>query len=172
MLVLLGLLISTVLALRVYGFNLHIYDQTSTTLITVRKITLTMEIIYIIATALIKISILTFYRRITSSLISRGFLLAIWASILFVAAWGITFTFVLLFTCWPIEAYWYRFTTSWLRTHKYRCHEEITPLIIIISIGTAQDLLVCILPMFLVTKLRLPARQKMALAGLFLIGLG
>lgn len=170
--VLLGLLISTVLALREYGFNLHIYDQTPRTLITVRQITLSMEIIYIIATTLIKISILMFYRRITSSLVSRGFLIAVWTSILFVAAWGIASTFALLFTCWPVEAYWYRFTTSWLRTHKYKCHEEIRPLIAIISISTAQDLIVCILPMFLVAKLRLPPRQKFALAGLFLIGLG
>jgi hypothetical protein len=98
--VLLGLTISTVLALRVYGFNLHIYDQTPETNITIRQvheypllkldggahllqITLAMEIIYIITTTLTKISILTFYRRITSSIISRWLLIAVWVSIIF-----------------------------------------------------------------------------------------
>lgn len=42
-----------------------------------------MEIIYIVTTTLTKISILTFYRRITSSVISRPLLIAVWASIIF-----------------------------------------------------------------------------------------
>lgn len=169
--VLLGLTIATVLALRKYGFNLHIYDQTPRTRITVRQITLAMEIIYLATTTLTKISILTFYRRITSSVLSRKLFVAVWASILFVAAYGISFIFVLLFTCWPVEAYWYRFTTSWLRSHKYKCHDEVITLVIIISISTAQDFIACMLPMFVVAKIRLPFRQKVALAAVFLVGL-
>lgn len=91
--------------------------------------------------------------------------------IIVVAAWGITFVFVLLFTCWPVEAYWYRFTVSWLKTNTYKCHDEVVALVIIISIGTFQDFFTCILPMFFVRKLRLPLRTKLALAGIFLIGL-
>lgn len=80
---LLGLTISTVLALRVYGFHLHIWDQTPTTRITVRQITMAMEVIYLGTTTLTKLSILSFYRRITSSVISRRMYVAIWASIVF-----------------------------------------------------------------------------------------
>jgi hypothetical protein len=88
-----------------------------------------------------------------------------------VATYGISFVFVLLFTCWPVEAYWYRFTTSWMRTHTWKCHDEVQTLMIIISLSTLQDLIACILPMFVVHKLRLPFRQKLALAGIFLLGL-
>ncbi|KAH7371401.1 hypothetical protein BKA66DRAFT_469728 [Pyrenochaeta sp. MPI-SDFR-AT-0127] len=168
---LLGLTIATVLALRVYGFHLHIYDQTPKTLITIRQITLAMEIIYLASTTLTKISILTFYRRITVSGLSRPLLIAVWASIIFVAGYGISFIMVLIFTCSPVEAYWYRFTTSWLRTNKYKCHDEIATLIAIISISTLQDFIACLLPMFVVRKLRLPVRQKLALAAVFLVGL-
>ncbi|KAF2847829.1 hypothetical protein T440DRAFT_356488, partial [Plenodomus tracheiphilus IPT5] len=132
---------------------------------------LAMEIIYLASTTLTKISILTFYRRITSSIINRKLLIAVWASIVFVAIYGISSILALIFTCSPIEAYWYRFTTSWLRTHKYKCHDEILTLIVIIVISAVQDFIACILPMFVVVKLRLPLRQKAALSAVFLIGL-
>ncbi|KAF2014050.1 hypothetical protein BU24DRAFT_464763 [Aaosphaeria arxii CBS 175.79] len=169
--VLLGFVISTVLGLRIYGFQLHIYDQTPRTQITVRQITLAIEILYLITSSLTKISILTFYRRLTSSLISRRLFIIIWAAIVFVAAYCIAFVFVLLFTCWPVEAYWYRFSRSWLMSNKYHCHDELTTLVIIISISTAQDLLACIIPMFIIRKLHLPRRQKIALGAIFLTGL-
>jgi len=168
---LLGLTIATVLALRSMGFQLHIYDQTPKTYITIRQITLAMEVIYLGSTTLTKLSILMFYRRITSSVISRPFLIAVWSSIVFVAAYGITFIIVLVFTCDPVEAYWYRFTASWLKTHQYKCTDEVAALLVIITISTFQDFIATMLPMFVVYKLRLPIRQKLALAGVFLIGL-
>jgi hypothetical protein len=88
-----------------------------------------------------------------------------------VAAYGISFIFVLLFTCWPVEAYWYRFSTPWLKSHKYRCHDELTTLVIIISISTLQDFLAVVVPLFVVFKLRLSKRQKVALGCIFGIGL-
>ncbi|KAF2026246.1 hypothetical protein EK21DRAFT_103407 [Setomelanomma holmii] len=130
-----------------------------------------IEVIYICTTTLIKLSILCFYRRLTSSAISRPLLITIWISIIFVAAYGISCTLALIFHCNPIEAYWYRFTTSWLRTHSYKCVDEAAFLVAVISISTAQDFLACILPTFVVRKLRLPLRQKIALAAIFLTGL-
>lgn len=81
MLLLLALTIATVLGLRIYGFQLHIYDQTPETYITVRQITLAIETIYLGTTTLTKLSILCFYRRITSSLLSKSLRIAVWASI-------------------------------------------------------------------------------------------
>ncbi|KAH7087038.1 hypothetical protein FB567DRAFT_58213 [Paraphoma chrysanthemicola] len=130
-----------------------------------------IEVIYICTTTLIKLSILCFYRRLTSSAISRRLLIIIWISIIFVAAYGISSTLALIFHCNPVEAYWYRFTTSWLRTHTYKCVDEAAFLLAVISISTAQDFLACMLPMFVVHKLRLPLRQKLALAAIFLTGL-
>ncbi|KAF2827916.1 hypothetical protein CC86DRAFT_289662 [Ophiobolus disseminans] len=130
-----------------------------------------MEVIYLGTTTLTKLSILTFYRRITSSVISRPLLITIWASIIFVGAYGIASILALIFTCSPVEAYWYRFTTSWLRTHDYRCVDEVVYLVAVISISTAQDFIACMLPMFVVHKLRLPLRQKLGLAAIFLLGL-
>lgn len=88
-----------------------------------------------------------------------------------VFAYGVSFIFVLIFTCWPVEAYWYRFTTSWLKTHTYKCHDELTTLVVIISIGTAQDFITWLLPMFAVRKLKLQFRQKLGLGAIFGVGL-
>lgn len=88
-----------------------------------------------------------------------------------VAAYGITFIIVLIFTCSPVEAYWFRFSVPWLKTHKYTCTDEVATLMVIIVLSTVQDFIACLLPMFVVLKLRLPFRQKIALAGVFLVGL-
>lgn len=167
---LLGLTIATVLALTKYGFNLHIWDQTPRTHITIRQITMAMEVIYLATSTFTKLSILTFYRRLTSSVLSRPLLITIWASIIFVAAFGPACILALIFTCSPVEAYWYRFTVSWLRTHKYHCTDEVAYLVAVITISTVQDFIACLLPLFVVCKLRLPMRQKLGLAFVFLLG--
>ncbi|OAL04900.1 hypothetical protein IQ06DRAFT_323837 [Phaeosphaeriaceae sp. SRC1lsM3a] len=167
---LLGLTIATVLALTKYGFNLHIWDQTPATHITIRQITMAMEVIYLGTSTFTKLSILTFYRRLSASVLSRPLLIAIWTSIVFVAAFGPACIFALIFTCSPVEAYWFRFTTSWLRTHKYHCTDEVAYLVAVITISTIQDFIACLLPLFVVCKLRLPTRQKLGLAVVFLLG--
>ncbi|PVI07432.1 hypothetical protein DM02DRAFT_580810 [Periconia macrospinosa] len=130
-----------------------------------------MELIYLGTLTLIKLSILFFYRRIISSVISRPILYSVWASIIFVAAYGISSMLALIFTCTPVKAYWYRFTPVWLKIHKYTCYDEVAYLVAVISISTLQDFITCLLPMFVVRKLRLPFRQKLALAAIFLLGL-
>jgi hypothetical protein len=52
-----------------------------------------------------------------------------------VALYGPATILALIFTCSPIEAYWYRFTTSWLRTHKYHCVDEVAYLVAVITIS-------------------------------------
>jgi hypothetical protein len=88
-----------------------------------------------------------------------------------VAVYGPACILALIFTCSPVEAYWFRFTTSWLRTHKYKCVDEVAYLVAVISISAVQDFLACMLPMFVVFRLRLPMRQKVGLAVVFLLGL-
>lgn len=129
-----------------------------------------MEVIYLATSTFTKLSILTFYRRLTSSVLSRPLLITIWASIVFVAAFGPACILALIFTCSPVEAYWYRFTVSWLRTHKYHCTDEVAYLVTVITISTIQDFIACLLPLFVVCKLRLPVRQKLGLAFVFLLG--
>ncbi|PVI04937.1 hypothetical protein DM02DRAFT_611054 [Periconia macrospinosa] len=130
-----------------------------------------MEILYIATTTFTKLSILTFYRRMSSSAINSPFLIIVWISIVFVGIYGIVSIMVIMFTCAPVEAYWYRSSKEWTSTHKFKCREELLSIIVIVIISAFQDLLACILPMTMIRKLRLPFRQKLGLCAIFGMGL-
>lgn len=129
-----------------------------------------IELTYLAATTLIKISILCFYRRITEGL-TMGFVYWVWASIAFVAAYGITFTFVIIFSCSPVVGYWRYFDIIWRLENELHCHNEGAEIVSVVVISTLQDFFICALPIFLVWNLHIPKRQKVALIALFGMGL-
>ncbi|KAF2728610.1 hypothetical protein EJ04DRAFT_449022 [Polyplosphaeria fusca] len=171
MIPLIGSTVAVVLGITIYGFHLHAWDQTATTFITTRQITLAIEVLYLVATSLIKISILCFYRRLTSGVISRKFIYCVWISIAFVVAYAFVFIFVIIFSCTPIEGYWHLFDVSWRLTHDLHCHNEAAEIVAVVVISTLQDFFLVCLPIFLVWNLRVPRRQKAALIGIFALGL-
>ncbi|KAF2466473.1 uncharacterized protein BDR25DRAFT_269074, partial [Lindgomyces ingoldianus] len=171
MIPLIGLTVAVILGNSVYGFQLHAWDQTPRTLITSRQITLAIEVLYLVATSLIKISILCFYRRITNGTISKAFVYWVWVSIVFVVCYCIIFVFIIVFSCSPIEAYWHLFDLAWRLSHELKCHNEAVEIISVVVISTLQDLFICALPIFLVWNLQISRRQKAALIGIFALGL-
>ncbi|KAF2120322.1 hypothetical protein BDV96DRAFT_567058 [Lophiotrema nucula] len=171
MIPLVGSTIAVVLGITIYGFQWHAWDQTAETYITTRQITLAIEVLYIVATSLIKVSILCFYRRITHGSISKTFIYWVWASILFVIAYCITFVFVIIFSCTPVSGYWHLFDLKWRLTHELKCHNEGAEIVAVVVISTALDFLICALPVVLVWNLQIPRRQKAALIGIFGLGL-
>lgn len=112
---------------------------------------------YLICTVLIKISILLFYRRLTSSLTNK-FVYSVWACITICVLYFITFAIVTFFTC----------SVSGKTTN---CAEAGPALVAVTSISTAQDLIICLLPAFLIYNLQMPKRQKIALGCIFGLGL-
>ncbi|CAI6336433.1 unnamed protein product [Periconia digitata] len=167
MLPLIGLTIAAVLGIRIYGFQWHAWDQTATTYITTREITLSIELLYMGATALTKISILCFYRRMSSGSISRVFIYGVWGLILSVVAYFIVFAFVIIFTCTPVEGFWRYYDLVWRTQNEMHCHDEGVIIVTIVVISTLQDFIICALPAVLVWNLQIPKRQKMALVALF-----
>lgn len=171
-----------------YGFQWHAWDQTSQSLITTRQvklfatsksnstlndqqITLAIEILYLEATTLIKISILCFYRRLAKGSISKIFLYWVWASIASVVCYSVIFTFIIIFSYTPVEGYWHLFDTSWRLSNKLKSLNEGALIVSVTVIGTLQDLFICALPIILVWNLQVPGRQKAALMGIFGVGL-
>ncbi|KAJ8116664.1 hypothetical protein OPT61_g1959 [Boeremia exigua] len=165
-----GLTISAVLAMRLYGFQWHVWDQTRETLITARQITMAIEINYMICTTLIKISILCFYRRITGS-VTITFVYWVWASIIFCAVYGITFIFLIAFTCHPANGFFYLFDLTWRLQNEVTCRNEGAIIVAVAAISTVQDFIIALLPVFLIWKLQIPRIQKLALCGIFGLGL-
>jgi hypothetical protein len=123
------------------------------------------------STTLIKISILCFYRRMTSGSISKTFLYIVWAFIGFVFAYSFTFMFIIVFSCKPVAGYWHLFDISWRLTHEMKCFNEGAITVAVVVVSTFQDLVICALPMILVWNLQIDRRQKLALIGIFGLGL-
>ncbi|KAF3041395.1 hypothetical protein E8E12_009574 [Didymella heteroderae] len=159
------------------GFDRHIWDinllKTPEVVVTARKYVLAILCIFCLASGLIKISILLFYRRLSSRVVSNRFRLATWITIGFIASSSIALAIVPIFGCDPISAFWDQANANLLLGgYKYRCFNEGADVFSASVISTVQDLITAVLPTFLYWNLRIPVRQKIALFGIFAIGYG
>ncbi|KAF2837819.1 integral membrane protein, partial [Patellaria atrata CBS 101060] len=167
---LLGLAISTCLSSRYYGFDRHIWDLTVSQASESRRAVMAMEVFYILTTGPIKISILCFYRRLSTGTISTKFIWTVWLSIASVIGYMVAFMIALFATCRPIDAYWNFMDPAWTSKHEYTCADEAAILFSAVIISMIQDIITCVLPIWFVWNLQLAKRQKIAVAGIFLVG--
>lgn len=129
-----------------------------------------IELNYMLSTTLIKVSILFFYRRITGSL-TNHFVYWVWGTIIFCVGYGILFTFLIVFTCTPVIGFFHVFDMPWRLQNELHCRDEGAIIVACAAISSVQDLLICMLPIFLVWNLQISRRQKVALCGIFGMGL-
>ncbi|KAH8728081.1 hypothetical protein GQ44DRAFT_573203, partial [Phaeosphaeriaceae sp. PMI808] len=165
-----GLTICAFLAIRFYGFQWHAWDQTNATHITSRELAMAVELHYLASTTLIKVSILFFYRRMTGAL-RNVFLYTVWFSIASCLIYWIIFSFLIIFTCTPVEGFFHLFDIVWRLKNNVTCRDEGAVIVACAIIGTVQDLVICLLPIILIWKLKMPRRQRLALCCIFAIGL-
>jgi hypothetical protein len=157
----------------VYNFNKHIWDIEPRFFIIQRKYVLAVEVLFCVASGLIKVSILLFFRRISARSVSRTFKWVSWLCIGFIIATSIPFTLIPIFGCRPISAFWDQVDVlKILGGYKYHCFDEGVDVFIAAVVSATQDLLAAMLPTFLYWNLRIPIRQKIALFGIFAIGYG
>ncbi|KIX10632.1 uncharacterized protein Z518_01716 [Rhinocladiella mackenziei CBS 650.93] len=124
---------------------------------------------YVTAAALVKISVLLFYRRLSVKF-SRAFLIATWIGIVYNILYWLGFGLALLLMCNPIYAYWTSFDPEWAASHSYRCQEEGIAIPASAGFSVLGDLYSTLLPVLLIYNLGLPRRQKFALYALFALG--
>ncbi|KAF2741723.1 hypothetical protein M011DRAFT_318559 [Sporormia fimetaria CBS 119925] len=167
MILVVGSTIAVVLGISQYGFQWHAWDQTKETLVTTRQITLAIELLYLAATTLIKISILCFYRRLASGSLSKTFLYCVQCSITVFALHGIAFSFVIMFSYSPIEGFWRIYDVAWRAENRMTSLDEGAIIIAVTVLGTIHDIIVCALPIILVWNLRINRRQKTGLTIIF-----
>lgn len=170
MLPLIGLTISTVLGIRVYGYQWHVWDQTARSLVATRKIALSIELNYVASTVFTKVSLLCFYRRISERLTNQ-FVHWVFGMIVFCSIYGIIIFFIILWTCTPIEGFWRYFDIAWRLQHKLECRDEGALIVACAAISSVQDLIICLLPVLLIWNLQISKRQKFGLCGIFGLGL-
>ncbi|KAI1342935.1 hypothetical protein F5Y15DRAFT_428899 [Xylariaceae sp. FL0016] len=122
------------------------------------------QVLGVIANALVKISVLFFFRRIFAVGTFRSVRLINNALIFLVAAWGITFTFVHAFQCVPASAAWELFEYE-----QTDCIQGFPYYFFGIS-DVVIDMIIFILPMHHLWRLKMPSSQKIAVACVFMVG--
>jgi hypothetical protein len=157
----------------VYSFNRHVWDVDPGYYVTQRKLVLVIETVFCLSAGLVKISILLFYRRLSSRAISTTFRWITWITIGFITTYSVAFILVPIFGCNPISAFWDQVDViKGFEGYKYKCFNEGADVLAAGIISAVQDLVTAVLPTFLYWKLQLPIRQKLALFGIFAIGYG
>lgn len=109
----------------------------------------------------VKFSILEFYKRSFQTVnITR----AISVTKCFVAAWAVAFFFVAVFGTWPIAANWDISVNASRRVNWHLLY------VLLCATDALADAMILCLPLFTIRKLRMSARNKLAMAGVFTLG--
>jgi len=112
--------------------------------------------------ALVKISILVFLFRLSGN--RRSINIAIWALIVLTVGLMVPMLIVLIFQCTPISA-------IWDLTLERHCIAQ-GPFYILQSIATIlTDVLVLIIPYWIISGLSMPRQTKIAVISMFCLGL-
>lgn len=169
------------------GYDRHIWDVPLNLLVKQRKVSsialrgtlkhtkqsqmnLAIQLEYVWGATLIKLSVLTFDRRLGVTNVTPRFIWAVRASIALVLLYWFIWTILILRQCDPFDAYWYQFLPSWVATHKYSCLNEGANTLSNTIVSTVTDFIAFMLPCSLLIKLQVSWKQKMAFFSVFAVG--
>ncbi|KAK6352870.1 hypothetical protein TWF696_004870 [Orbilia brochopaga] len=145
------------------GVGTHIWDLTQDEVNRVRIWSFATQLTFTWSVGLTKFSILLFYLRFCTT---RSFKISIYASMIFMSAWLITWTFLVIFQCVPVSAYWR------LPRAGDRCITLQNELHLLHgTTNLVTDVLVLLLPIPSLWTLQMPLRQKLTLVGVFTLGI-
>ena len=139
------------------GFGQHIANI-HTPLTNLLRVVYLVNLMYIAALTLIKLSVLMFYVRVFK--VVRIYQIALWLAGFLVVAWGITVLLINLLACIPIKKNWDPSVSGHCIDRHY--------LLLIPNILT--DFILLILPMPMLWPIQLSFRRKIGLCGLFAAG--
>lgn len=120
---------------------------------------------YIGALALVKVSICSFYLRLSPE---KTFRLLVFLLMGFTAAYSLAGFLVLIFSCNPVAASW---DLSLAALPTTSCINRPAEYLAQSSLNIVTDICVFILPLHTVWKLQLPFRQKLGVSSIFALGL-
>ncbi|WKT53919.1 hypothetical protein QSH57_004503 [Fusarium oxysporum f. sp. vasinfectum] len=128
------------------------------------------EYLYTMSIVLVKWSILALYWRIFGSMKLTRLPISILFSI--VLAWGIAVILVTTFQCSPVSAFWLRFSPNGGGEMAYKCRVNVRMFFIANAIpNITTDILMLLVPVPGIWSLQLRTAKKIALLGIFALGL-
>ncbi|KAL4808400.1 CFEM domain-containing protein [Aspergillus unguis] len=122
------------------------------------------EELYCICIALVKVSMLILYLRLFPN---KRLRIAVYATMVATALWGIIAFFVLLFSCKPISYYW----NEWDGEHKGTCLSHNNILLAHSTINIVLDVIIVCLPMPVLLKLQMPIGKRLGIISMFAVGI-
>ncbi|CZT52125.1 uncharacterized protein RSE6_13380 [Rhynchosporium secalis] len=149
-----------------HGDGQHLRSVASRDLPTVMKYWYTFELIYIITSLLIRLSIGYFLLRICYL---RAQLLIIRLTMIIMTLGSILYFSFMVFQCRPVAFFWLRFSGGQGRCFSGRTMADVT--IVYSVLSAVVDLLFGILPMFVVARLMMDVRAKCVMGVLLTLGI-
>ena len=117
-------------------------------------------IVYYLALAFTKVSILLQYQRVFST---KRFRIACFIVLTVVVIYAFWTLFSSIFGCEPIQAFW-------TLKPPFQCLNQYAVWFINGGMNILTDFAIILLPMPVISKLNLPGKQKQALIGIFAVG--
>ncbi|KUI64803.1 hypothetical protein VM1G_01243 [Cytospora mali] len=144
-----------------YGLGYHQWNLDHDTFVSWLKTYFALQRANQIALALIKCSILVFYMRI---FVTRSFKVAAWTIMAFTLLWAVVTWCINLTVCSPISYFWDKTIPGG------KCASQQVTGAVSGALGALGDVLILGLPLTMLRGLKLNARKKVALSGIFLLG--
>ncbi len=115
---------------------------------------------YACAITTVKVCILMFYHR---TFVSTGFRRAVWAVGAFIFVYFLAFTIVAIFQCRPIRL-------AWDKTLDGTCIDYVPYFKASSIVNLVTDIFLLVMPLFVVWRMNVTRRQKIAVTGIFALG--
>ncbi|THW79669.1 hypothetical protein D6D19_01020 [Aureobasidium pullulans] len=144
----------------VTGFGSYAWSNPLDIRHTTAKLFLSWNVLYVVLIHVTKASILTQYLRIFPTRTMRRLTWLLFATLLPSLFWGV---FASIFICNPVKKVWRPMTPG-------HCLGTRTYWLSVTSVNIVLDFAVLALPIPVISRLKLPRRQKIALVGVFLLG--
>jgi hypothetical protein len=155
-----------------YYFNRHQWDVEFKYFPVQRKFVVAVYVLYSLASGLIKLSVILFYRRLAKGLVSPIYRWILITTFVVTATSTMAFVLISIFTCHPIDAFWKQVDFELLLQpggYNYTCINEGKTVFAAGIISTLTDAVVVIMPTLLCWNLQIPLRQKIALYSIFAV---
>jgi fucose permease len=148
-----------------YGLGTHRDEISDESFAALKKAEYAFAILYNPALMLTKTSILAFYLAVMSKDVDKVFKWCNWLTLAVVNIGGAAFTFLAIFQCRPIPAA-YRYPVA----EGARCTDIVTLYLSSAPVNIITDIAILLLPMPILTAMRLPKKQKIILVATFSAG--
>jgi hypothetical protein len=125
-----------------------------------QKITVSSQLIYCVASTFIKLSLLTFYLRLSSN---STFRICVYILMAICTSFGVANVFSKAFQCHPLSTFW-DFGDNGV------CVDVVALYYSILSIHLATEIAIMVLPIPILLKLQVPFRQRFGIILLFCLG--